>query len=116
VSKDDCAFRCIDYPDGLMLQTREHEDFLVLNGIQTQSARVYNLVDQLGALRELNVDVIRLSPQSSRMKDIVDIFHAALKGAATPQEARARLEPLMPEQGCNGYWYGKPGMEQAAAG
>jgi collagenase-like PrtC family protease len=116
VPKDDCAFRCIDYPDGLMLQTREREDFLVLNGIQTQSARVYNLVDQLGALRALNVDVIRLSPQASRMKDVVDIFYAARQGAATPQEARARLEPLMPEQGCNGYWYGKPGLEWVAAG
>jgi collagenase-like PrtC family protease len=115
VPKDDCAFRCIDYPDGLMLQTREHEDFLVLNGIQTQSARVYNLIDQLGALRALNVDALRLSPQSSRMKDVVAIFRAAIDGAATPQEARERLEPLMPEQSCNGAWYGKPGMEQVAA-
>jgi collagenase-like PrtC family protease len=114
VPKDDCGFRCIDDPDGLMLQTRERQDFLVLNGIQTQSARVYNLVDQLGALRDLNVDAIRLSPQSSRMKEVVAIFHAAREGAATPQQARARLEPLMPEQSCNGYWYGKPGLEQVA--
>jgi len=30
--KDDCQFRCLDYPDGLPLSTREGEDFLVLNG------------------------------------------------------------------------------------
>ena len=26
------------YPDGLALKTREHSDFLTINGIQTQSA------------------------------------------------------------------------------
>ena len=34
--KDDCQFRCLDYPDGLILRTREDESFLVLNGMQTQ--------------------------------------------------------------------------------
>jgi collagenase-like PrtC family protease len=28
--KDDCRFSCLDHPDGLMLKTREHEEFLVL--------------------------------------------------------------------------------------
>ena len=116
VPKDDCGWRCIDYPDGLMLKTREHEDFLVLNGIQTQSARVYSLVDEIGALRALGVDVIRLSPQSARMKDVAGVFHAALQGALTPAQARERLAPLMPDQGCNGYWHGRPGLEQVAAG
>jgi collagenase-like PrtC family protease len=30
--KDDCQFSCLDHPDGLMLKTRESEEFLVLNG------------------------------------------------------------------------------------
>jgi collagenase-like PrtC family protease len=114
VPKDDCAFRCIDYPDGLLLKTREHEDFLVLNGIQTQSARIYSLVDEMAALRALGVDVIRLSPQSRQMPEVAAVFHAAIHGAATPQQARARLEPLMPDEGCNGYWHGRPGLEQVA--
>jgi hypothetical protein len=25
------------------------------------------------------------------------------------------LSSLMPEQACNGYWFGKPGLEQVAA-
>ena len=41
--KDDCRFSCIDHPDGLLMETREKQPFLVLNGIQTQSALVYNL-------------------------------------------------------------------------
>jgi len=39
LSKDSCGFRCIEYPDGLGLNTREGRPFLVLNGIQTQSAQ-----------------------------------------------------------------------------
>jgi collagenase-like PrtC family protease len=112
--KDDCGFGCIAHPDGLMLNTREHEEFLVLNGTQTQSARVYNLVDALDDMRALGVDVVRLSPQSQHMAEVIAVFHAARTQTLTPQEALARLQPLMPDEGCNGYWHGRPGLEQAA--
>jgi collagenase-like PrtC family protease len=115
VPKDDCGWRCIDYPDGLLLKTREHEDFLALNGIQTQSARVYSLIDEIAAMRALGVDVMRLSPQSARMKDVVAVFHAARQGELTPPQARERLAPLMPDESCNGHWHGRPGLEQVAA-
>lgn len=111
--KDDCRFSCIDHPDGLMLKTRESEEFLVLNGIQTQSARVYNLVDSLPQMRDMGVDVVRLSPQSQHTADIIEIFRAVLDQSLAPAQALARMKPLMPEQGCNGYWHGRPGLEQA---
>jgi collagenase-like PrtC family protease len=110
--KDDCRFSCIDHPDGLMLKTREHEEFLVLNGTQTQSAKVYNLVGELEDMRTLGVDVIRLSPQSQNMAAVIDVFHAARAKTLAPKDAMARLQPLMPDKGCNGYWHGRPGMEQ----
>ena len=44
LQKDTCEFKCIDFPDGMTLKTREGDDFLSLNGIQTQSAKVYNLL------------------------------------------------------------------------
>ena len=94
--KDDCRFSCIDHPDGLLLKTREKEDFLVLNGTQTQSARVYNLVDALDDMRALGVDVVRLSPQSQHMGEVIEVFHDARQHALTPHEALARLQPLMP--------------------
>ena len=47
VAKDACGFRCIEHPDGQLLQTREKESFLVINGIQTQSAKVHNLVGDM---------------------------------------------------------------------
>lgn len=113
--KDDCQFACLDHPDGLLLKTREQEGFLVLNGIQTQSAKVYNLVDALDDMRELGVDVVRLSPQSQHMAEVIGVFDAARKGTVTPQDAMAQLEPLTPFESCNGYWHGQPGLDMVAA-
>lgn len=112
--KDDCRFSCLDHPDGLMLRTRESEEFLVLNGTQTQSARVYNLVDAMEDMRAVGVDVIRLSPQARHMPEVIAVFDAARKQVLTPQQALMRMQPLMPEKGCNGYWHGRPGLEQVA--
>ena len=109
--KDDCQFSCIAHPDGLLLNTRESEHFLVLNGTQTQSARVYNLIESLPDMQALGVDVVRLSPQSEHMADVVALFDAVRRGALAPSEAQAQLLPLLPEQGCNGYWHGQPGLD-----
>ena len=109
--KDDCQFSCIAHPDGLLLNTRESEHFLVLNGTQTQSARVYNLIDAVPDLQALGVDVLRLSPQFEHMAAVVALFDAVRRGALAPSEAQAQSLPLMPEQGCNGYWHGQPGLD-----
>ena len=109
--KDDCQFRCLDYPDGLLLSTREDESFLVLNGIQTQSARTLNLVSELDDLKQLQVDVLRISPQSRHTEVIIDAFHHCLRGAITATEAETQLGRLMPVGPCNGYWFGDAGMD-----
>jgi collagenase-like PrtC family protease len=113
--KDDCRFSCIEHPDGLVLKTREGEEFLVLNGTQTQSARVYNLVDEVGDMHALGVDVVRLSPQANDMQDVISLFDQARNRALDPRDALARLAPLMPGAACNGYWHGRPGLEQGPA-
>ncbi len=113
--KDDCQFVCMKYPDGLLMETREGQPFLTLNGIQTQSALVYNLIDQLEPMRGLGVDVVRISPQSQHTADILALFHAVLKRQLSAAEALARIEPLMPAAPCNGYWHGKPGLERVPA-
>ncbi len=109
--KDDCQFLCIDHPDGLLLHTREKESFLVLNGIQTQSARVYNLLSEVDRLRQLGVEVLRISPQSQHTGAVVQLFRDVVEGRLDSAQAQAQLAPLMPAQACNGYWYGKPGLE-----
>ena len=109
--KDDCQFRCLDYPDGLLLSTREDESFLVLNGIQTQSARTQNLISELDDLRKLGVDVLRISPQSLHTETVTRIFHDCLQGTYSTDEAETELAGLMPVGPCNGYWYGDAGMD-----
>lgn len=113
--KDDCQFSCLEHPDGLTMQTREGEAFLVLNGTQTQSARVYNLLPELQAMQDMGVDVVRISPQSLHTPEIVGFFHGVMAHQLSLADAMQALEKLMPEQACNGYWYGKPGLEQRAA-
>lgn len=109
--KDDCGFRCIEHADGQLLKTRDGEAFLVLNGIQTQSARVYNLIGDLPALRELGVDVLRLSPQSQHMEQVIAAFDAARRADGSDPEALQRMRPFIPAEPCNGYWHGRPGLE-----
>ncbi|MBV2164628.1 MAG: U32 family peptidase, partial [Comamonas sp.] len=111
--KDDCGFRCIEHADGQLLKSREGEAFLTLNGIQTQSAKVHNLIADVPQLADLGVDVLRLSPQSQHMADIVAAFDAARKTAAPlPDACTVRaMRPFMPADSCNGYWHGRPGME-----
>ncbi len=106
--KDDCQFRCLDHPDGMALGTREGEPFLTINGIQTQSAGVYNLIDELPTLRELNVDCLRLSPQSRHMGRVVEAFRAALAGEAGAADMLARI---MPGPAVDGYWHGRAGLD-----
>ena len=113
--KDDCRFSCLAHPDGLLMETRERQPFLVLNGIQTQSALVCNLAGELDAMRGMGVDVIRLSPQSAHMAEITGLFHAVLSGELSDAQAQAHMAPLLPAQACNGFWHGKPGMAQGAA-
>jgi len=115
LQKDSCEFRCIDDPDGLGLNTREGRPFLVLNGIQTQSAQTYNLIRELDELSQLGVDVLRIGPQSEHTLEIVDLFRQCLARAIGADPAARQMENLMPGRACNGYWHGKPGLDQVMA-
>ena len=111
--KDDCQYRCLDYPDGLLLSTQEKEKFLVLNGIQTQSAKTCNLIDELDDLVELGVDVLRVGPQSKHTDQIIDVFYKKLNKELSSKEASNSLKKIMPNvEECNGYWFGVNGMDK----
>ncbi len=108
--KDECGLCCADYPEGMQLATQEGEQFLVLNGIQTQSGRICNLLREIPDLAALGVDVVRLSPRSRRMEEIVEVFHQAVTGEGVTQELYDRLVHGEREEQCNGYWFGEAGM------
>ncbi|MDP1651637.1 MAG: U32 family peptidase [Rhodocyclaceae bacterium] len=102
LQKDTCEFRCIEFPDGLTLKTREGQDFLTLNGIQTQSAKLYHLERELPELAAAGVDLLRLSPQSAGMVELIDTYRKLLDG----------VQATMPTGDyCNGFWYDRPGLD-----
>jgi collagenase-like PrtC family protease len=110
LGKDDCEFRCLDYADGMLLKTREGDDFLTLNGIQTQSSSVFNLIEDIDHVKAMGIDVLRISPMSSGTLQVVSFFARALRGELDGREARAGIDALIATPACNGYWYGMPGM------
>ena len=105
VAKDDCGFRCIEYPDGLPLATREGRPFLRINGIQVQGEEITDIGPELPTLRELGVDVLRLYPQADGMAGVVAHFDLARHSPVAPPRIGAR----------NGYWHGEPGMQPGGA-
>ncbi len=104
LQKDSCAFRCIEHAEGIALKTREGEDFLNLNGIQTQSSRIYSLLRRLPELCRLGVDMLRVSPQSEGTLGVVGALRKAIDDADSPAVDDADT--------CNGFWFGKPGLER----
>ncbi len=112
LQKDSCEFRCIDYPDGMVLKTREGEDFLTLNGTQTQSAKVYNLMLEWSGLCAMGVAVARISPQAQDTTKVIGLFRRCLEGTLTPLAAWQALRETQADDLCNGFWYGRSGLEQ----
>ncbi|MBB5016410.1 U32 family peptidase [Rehaibacterium terrae] len=103
IGKDDCGFRCIDYPDGLPLATREGRPFLTINGIQVQGHAICDLGPELPELRATGIDLLRLYPQAEGMAEVVERFRLALDSPTPPPRLGAD----------NGYWRGEPGMAGA---
>ena len=109
--KDACEFRCLAYPDGILMQTQEDEPFLAFNGVQTQSARTFNLLGAVEELVSLGVEHLRISPQSHHTREIVERFRLALDGNAVDSAA---VEDWLPVGSCDGYWRGDAGMARVA--
>jgi collagenase-like PrtC family protease len=106
LNKDDCQFKCLDHAEGLTLRTREGQDFLTINGIQTMSAQTYCLLDEMPALRAMGIDGVRISPQQEHMSAIIAAFDAARRGESVSADTSAW-------SGCglvNGYWFGDAGI------
>ena len=107
LSKDACEFKCLEHADGQLLNTREGQPFLRLNGIQTQSAACHSLINDIASVRALGVSHLRISPQAQFTADIIAAYAAQLTAptASTVDWARFNPEGLV-----NGYWHGEAGI------
>lgn len=112
--KDDCRFRCLDHPYGITLNTREGQPFLAINGTQTQSASVYNLLADIEGMRGL-VDILRISPQPHGTGEVAAIFRGVLDNTLSLPDAADKLAEWLPADACDGYWHGIAGIEKIAS-
>lgn len=108
LKKDDCQFRCLDFPDGMLLDTREGQHFLAINGVQTQSAATQALLPHLRDFAALGISSLRISPQGEHTGRIVALHREALEGC---MPATAELATLAPSALCDGYWLGHEGIK-----
>ncbi len=102
--KDQCQFRCIDYPEGLPVHTQDDELIFTINGTQTQSGRVQNLLGRLQELRDTSISVLRLSLHQAEQLSLLAPLARALEEGASPQLGLNTLAS------CDGYWTGQAGM------
>ncbi len=105
LSKDDCQFKCLDHAEGITLKTREGQEFLNINGIQTMSAQSYNLLAEVPTLQQMGIDILRISPQPEHTPEIIAAFDAARR----QQPAISRTE-WNPCGLVDGYWFGDAGI------
>jgi collagenase-like PrtC family protease len=116
--KDKCEFSCIQFPEGLLVNSQEQQALFNLNGTQTQSASIYNLIHQIPEMADIGVDILRISPRKEGTAQVIQQFKDAIHRYENNETGT--LLPTQ-DQDCNGYWFGQPGMtyvspEQIASG
>ncbi|HLB30596.1 MAG TPA: U32 family peptidase, partial [Gammaproteobacteria bacterium] len=110
--KDQCGFICGEYADGMLVNTQEDQPFLLINGIQIQSAATCNLIGHYAELRDRGVDILRLSPQADGMPEIVATVRSVIDGRTEARDAAGQLQQYETFGGCDGYWNGAAGIRR----
>ncbi|MCK5721581.1 MAG: U32 family peptidase, partial [Gammaproteobacteria bacterium] len=106
LAKDQCDFRCDQFDHGMPLYTQDKQNLFLINGIQLQSGTACNLLSEVERLRQLNIDVLRISPQDENIDSIIQAFRVSIDNDTLD------IELPSPENGwCNGYWHGQPGLD-----
>ena len=112
LNRDECAFRCAEHSDGMLLKTQEAEPFLVLNGLQTQSAGVQCLLGWRSALLDAGVRRLRLSPIARDFERVIEVFDAVFnEGTAAADGLDALAAMALPGQPVDGYAHRQAGRE-----
>jgi collagenase-like PrtC family protease len=92
--RNNCQYVCEADRDGMVLETLDGDPFLAVNGTQTLSFGIGNLIGELAALRAMGIGRFRLSPQDLDMVAVAETFRAVLDGRLAPDAALERLAGL----------------------
>lgn len=115
LSKDGCQYVCAEDPDGMTVDTLDHEPFVAVNGVQTLSHSYLNLTAETGELAAMGVRRLRLSPQHTDMVAVAEAFRDLLDGGIDAGVADERLADLSGEVPfSNGFFHGRAGRDFAA--
>jgi collagenase-like PrtC family protease len=108
--KDGCRHVCAEDVEGMPVATMDGEPFLTVNGTQTMSHHILDLIDDLADLEAVGVRRFRLWPQACDMVAVASLFRGVLAGRRAAAEARAALAGLLPDaEFANGYLRGREG-------
>lgn len=111
LAKDDCQFKCLEYEQGLPVYTQEGDIFAQINGIQTQSGKVTNLLDQWRDLRAAGIEILRVVPVGpADTLNVLDYLHKRIVG----KDESIDLAYPADYEYCNGYWLQQEGMKYSA--
>lgn len=110
LKKDSCEFRCLEHPDGMTLDTREGQDFLTINGIQTMSSGCQSLLPHLADMAAMGVQAVRISPQSTDCAAVVRAFADARDGHPGDNAHITALARAAGGEPVDGYWRGEAGI------
>jgi collagenase-like PrtC family protease len=108
--KDGCQFVCAEDRDGMSVETLDREAFLSVNGTQTLSHTVLNLIGELGELREMGIRAFRLWPHDVDMVAVAEIYRDVLDGKRAADDGCQALEALAGfAPFSNGFYHGAEG-------
>lgn len=114
-SRHDCMHCCLGHPEGQRLESLDGRSLMVVNGPQTLSQAVHNLMGGLTELRRIGVALLRIDPpHAAHAGAVAGVFDAVLRGVLPESEALSALASVSPASFCNGYWLGLAGSAYVA--
>lgn len=108
--KDRCQFKCKDDVEGIAVKTREGDSFAQINGIQTQSGKVSNLLNHWQKLYAAGIDYARIVPVAP--DTTLQVIQSLTQAIANNQPQVDFTDDS--REYCNGYWFQMAGLEMIA--
>jgi len=108
--KDGCQYVCAQDSDGMDVETLEDQEFLGVNGTQTQSHSLCDLSAEIQAMQDGGVTRFRLWPQWVDMVTVATLYRKLLDGAMDTRDVRQQLQTIAGfAPFANGFFHQQPG-------
>lgn len=108
--KSKCQFVCAGDLNGMNVETLDGENFLSVNGCQTLSHTVGNLIGELDGLQDMGIGAFRIWPHAIDMIAVEQTFRDVLGGGKSATEGREKLaEHVDFAPFSNGFYHGEEG-------